>query len=74
MSGAAKAVEVLAALAAAGLWLMASLVRVPPFPDVGWDSPSAVFEPIHAALRKASRQNAIAAACAAVAAIASIIA
>ena len=49
------------ALAAAILWLLASWVRIPPFPDVGFDSDSSVFEPVRGALVRSSRLNAWAA-------------
>lgn len=50
-----------AGLLAAVMWLLASLVRVPPFPDVGFDSTSEVFEPVRQALAKGSSRNAWAA-------------
>ena len=50
-----------AGLVAAVLWLAASLVKVPPFPDVGLDSHSGVFEPVRQAIGRASRWNAWAA-------------
>ena len=59
-----------AALIAAVLCGGASLIRVPPFPDVGFDSASSLFQPIHRALRRASRLNAWSAGFAAVAATA----
>lgn len=61
------------ALVAAALWLAASRVRVPPFPDVGFDSHSGVFEPVRVALSKTSRLNAYAAIFAGLSAIASAI-
>lgn len=70
----ARTVEIVSSIGAAAFWFWASLVRVPPFPDVGFGSSSKVFEPVHAALRKASCLNAIAAACAAVAALTSVFA
>jgi hypothetical protein len=48
-------------LVAAIFWLWASLTKIPPFPDVGLDSDSSVFESLHIALRRASRRNAVAA-------------
>jgi hypothetical protein len=56
------------ALLAAFFWLWASLVFIPPWPDVGWYLD--VFEPFRRALQKVSRLNAIAAAFAGVAAFA----
>ena len=50
-----------AGLLAAGLWLVASRLRVPPFPDVGLDSGSEVFAPVHDALSRGARWNAWAA-------------
>jgi len=47
---------------AAFCWFVASLTKIPPFPDVGLDSGSWVFEPVRSALRAASRRNAVAAA------------
>ena len=58
-----------ASLIAAGLWFLASLVRIPAFPDVGLDSGSEVFEPVRKALSKASRLNAAAAFVSAIAAV-----
>ena len=54
------------ALVAAFFWLWASLVFIPPWPDVGWYLD--VFEPFRRALQKVSRLNAIAAAFAGLAA------
>jgi hypothetical protein len=51
----------LASILAAAFWFAASVVQIPPFPDVGWDSAETVFEPVRTALRSASRRNAIAA-------------
>jgi hypothetical protein len=48
-------------LVAAIFWLWASLTKIPPFPDVGLDSGSWVFEPVRSALRAANRRNAWAA-------------
>ena len=62
-------VGIIAGFGAAILWFCASLVRVPPFPDVGFNSSSSVFRPVHAALVKASRLNASAAACATIGAL-----
>ena len=56
------------ALVAAFFWIWASLVLIPPWPDVGWYLD--VFEPFRRALQKVSRLNAIAAAFAGVAAFA----
>lgn len=44
-------------LGAAALWWMASAVRIPPFPAVGWGSHSGVFEPVRNALSKAATLN-----------------
>lgn len=49
--------SVAAGAAAAVLWWLASNVRVPPFPSVGWDSHSRVFEPVRSALAKAAALN-----------------
>ena len=57
-----------AALVAAGLWWWASRVPIPPFPDVGFDSYSSVFDPVWNALSTGSRRNAWAARSAALAA------
>jgi hypothetical protein len=59
----------LASLIAAVLWFLASTVRIPAFPDVGFDSGSEVFEPVRKALIAASRLNAAAAFFSAIAAI-----
>jgi hypothetical protein len=66
----ANVVGVVFAFAAAIAWLEASLVRIPPFPDVGFNSYSSVFEPVRTALRATSRRNALAAALSCVAALA----
>lgn len=47
---------------AAALWWRASAIEIPPFPDVGWDSHSAVFEPVRQAMARSSFWNRIAAA------------
>ncbi len=57
-----------AALVAAGLWWWASRVPIPPFPDVGLDSHSGVFDPVWNTLSTGSRRNAWAARTAALAA------
>jgi hypothetical protein len=50
-----------AAFIAAVFWFWASATRIPPFPDVGLDSSSDVFDPVRNALRKANQLNAVAA-------------
>jgi hypothetical protein len=57
-------------LIAAVLWFWASSTPIPAFPDVGFDSDSAVFEPVRSALRIAGRRNALAALCSGLAALA----
>src|SRR4051812_28311704 len=59
-----------ASFVAAILWFYAARTNVPPFPDVGLDSDSSVFEPVRSALRKANRRNASAALSSAIAALA----
>ncbi len=54
-------------LIAAGLWLIASLVKVPPFPGVGLDSGPHVFEPVRRPIARAAALNAWAAGVTAVA-------
>jgi hypothetical protein len=48
-------------LVAAVLWWQASRISIPPFPDVGLDSYSIVFEPVRNALAEGARRNAAAA-------------
>ena len=48
-------------LLSAALWLWASTTRIPPFPDVGADSGSEVFEPVRQALVRGATINAWAA-------------
>ena len=57
----ADAGSAVAALTAAGLWWWASCVPIPPFPDVGFDTYSSVFDPVWNALSTGSRRNAWAA-------------
>jgi hypothetical protein len=64
----ANIVGLVGSLIAACCWLWASLTKIPPFPDVGFDSGSWVFEPVRAALGRANKRNAIAAFFAALAA------
>ena len=61
ISNVSGAIGAIASLAAAILWLWASRVEIPPFPDVGWDSDSKVFDPIRDAFAKSARLNAWAA-------------
>jgi hypothetical protein len=61
MSNVATIIGCGASLVGALFWLWASFTTIPPFPDVGWDSGSWVFEPVRNALRSASRRNAVAA-------------
>ena len=68
---AANIIGILAAFLAAFFWLWASFTHIPPFPDVGFDSDSSVFEPVRMALRKANKRNALAAFFAALAALSS---
>ncbi len=70
----ATLVGAVASLIAAGLWLWASMVSMPPFPSVGLDSNPTVFEPVRTALRHSSRINAWAAFFSGVAALAATIA
>jgi hypothetical protein len=60
-------------LLAAVFWFCAAVTRIPPFPDVGFDSNSKVFEPVRKALQRASMLNAIAAGFATLAAISAAI-
>jgi hypothetical protein len=69
----ASILGILTALLAAFFWLWASVTDIPPFPDVGFDSDSSVFEGVRSALRLASRRNAIAAFFAALAAACSAV-
>jgi ABC-type antimicrobial peptide transport system permease subunit len=59
-----------ASFVAAAFWLQASRVPMPPFPDVGLDSVSSVFDPVRDALKTASRLNTRAAVFSGVAALA----
>jgi hypothetical protein len=58
---------------AAFFWLRASLTTIPPFPDVGFDSHSGIFEPVRSALQLASSRNATAAFFASLAALSSAV-
>jgi hypothetical protein len=66
----ANVVSGAAAFIAAALWFWASRTPIPPFPDVGLDSGSWVFDPIRNALATASNRNAWAAFFSGVAALA----
>ena len=70
LEDAANIVGAVASFGAAGLWFWASSVRLPPFPDVGFDSASKVFEPVYDALKRASRRNTFAAVMSGIAALA----
>ena len=59
-----------ASLAAAALWFWASSVRLPPFRNIGLDSVSKDFDPVHDAIHRASRRNTFAALASGVAALA----
>jgi len=67
----ANIIGIASSLLAAFFWLWASVTYIPPFPDVGFDSYSSVFEPVRTALRSTSKRNAIAAFFAAIAALSS---
>ena len=66
----ANFVGAIASFGAAGLWFWASSVRLPPFPDVGFDSTSKVFDPVYDALKRTSRRNTFAAVMSGIAALA----
>ena len=66
----ANVVSAAAAFIAAALWFWASRTPMPPFPDVGFDSGSWVFDPIRDALATASNRNKKAAVFSGVAALA----
>jgi hypothetical protein len=70
---AANGIGVVTAPVAAFFWWWASFTDIPPFPDVGFDSDSSVFEGVRSALRLASRRNAVAAFFAALAAASSAV-
>jgi hypothetical protein len=70
----ATTVGLVISFAAAFFWWLASLTKIPPFPDVGWNSDWRVFEPVRTALQTVSRRNAIAAFLPGVAALAFAIA
>ena len=57
----ANGAAILFSLAAACLWFWASAIKIPPFPDVGFDSGGWVFEPVRAAMSKSAKRNALAA-------------
>jgi hypothetical protein len=69
----ANIIGILTALIAAFFWLWASFTEIPPFPDVGFDADTTVFEPVRTALRLASWRNAMAAFFAALAAVSSAV-
>ena len=63
-----------ASIPAAIFWAWAALTKLPPFPDVGFDSAKTIFDPIAKSLRASARRNAIAAGFSFVAASAALVA
>ena len=50
-------ISIAAGFVAAGLWWKAAGILIPPFPDVGFDSDSSVFEPVRQALVDGANWN-----------------
>ena len=70
LDGVSVVTTIAASVIASIYWLCASRVKIPSFPDVGFDSDSSVFLPVKDALDKGARLNTVAAAWSGIAAMA----